>query len=121
MEQDARDGRGAVQQGLPPAERRLRDQRAGRRGDGFFPGGWLPAAERIAQHRLMRETAEAAGRDPDALDYTRWGSLEVDPAGVEAYAAQGVDRLVLGLPAAGLDDQRRLLDEFGRRHGLRAS
>ena len=30
---------------------------------------------------FVNKIAEAAGRDPDALDYTRWGSLEVDPAG----------------------------------------
>jgi probable F420-dependent oxidoreductase len=96
-------------------------RRAGRRGDGFFPGGWLLPAERLAQYRLMRETAEADGRDPDVLEYTRWGSLEVDPAGAAAYAAQGVDRLVVGLPPGDLDEQRSQLDDFARRHGLRAS
>jgi len=94
-------------------------RRAGRRGDGFFPGGWLPPAERIAQHRLMRESAQEAGRNPDVLEYTRWGSLEVGPAGADAYAAQGVDRLVVGLPPGDLDGQRRLLDDFAREHGLR--
>jgi alkanesulfonate monooxygenase SsuD/methylene tetrahydromethanopterin reductase-like flavin-dependent oxidoreductase (luciferase family) len=29
-------------------------RRAGLRGDGFFPGGWLPPAERQRQYELVR-------------------------------------------------------------------
>ena len=46
-------------------------RRAGRRGDGFFPGGRLTPAERLAQIELMRATALAEGRDPGGLEYTR--------------------------------------------------
>jgi probable F420-dependent oxidoreductase len=93
-------------------------RRAGRRGDGFFPGGRLTPAERLAQLELMRKTALAEGRDPDALEYTRWGSIDIEPSGVEAYATQGVDRLVVGTTSTDLDEQLRQLEAFAARHGL---
>jgi probable F420-dependent oxidoreductase len=94
-------------------------RRAGRRGDGFFAGGWLPPAERLAQIELMRATAVAEGRDPKALEYTRWGSIDLEPSGAEAYAAQGVDRLVINTTSADLSEQLRELEAFATRHGLR--
>ncbi len=95
-------------------------RRAGRRGDGYFPGGRLAPAQRVAQLELMRTTAAGQGRDPAALEYTRWGSIDLEPGAVEAYAAQDVDRLILSPPPAGLDDQLRQLEAFATRHGLRA-
>ncbi|GAA3394405.1 TIGR03619 family F420-dependent LLM class oxidoreductase [Cryptosporangium minutisporangium] len=71
-------------------------RRAGRRGNGYFPGGALTPQERVEQLELARAEARGAGRDPDALEYTRWGSIDLEPAQVEAYAAQGVTRLVVG-------------------------
>ena len=67
-------------------------RRAGRLGDGFFPGtGDL--GELID---IMRQTAADAGRDPEAIEVTS-GSARVfgdDPRGaVEELAAQGVDRV----------------------------
>jgi probable F420-dependent oxidoreductase len=94
-------------------------RRAGRRGDGYFPGGRLAPAQRVAQLELMRTTAAGQGRDPAALEYTRWGSIDLEPGAVEAYAAQDVDRLILSPPPAGLDDQLRQLEAFATRHGLR--
>ena len=94
-------------------------RRAGRRGDGFFAGGWLPPAERLAQLELMRTTALAEGRDPKTLEYTRWGSIDLEPSGAEAYAAQGVDRLVINTTSADLSEQLRELEAFATRHGLR--
>jgi probable F420-dependent oxidoreductase len=94
-------------------------RRAGRRGDGYFPGGRVNSAERIAQLELMRATALAQGRDPAALEYTRWGSIDMDRGDVEAYAGQGVDRLVLGTSAGDLTGQLRQLEEFATLHGLR--
>jgi alkanesulfonate monooxygenase SsuD/methylene tetrahydromethanopterin reductase-like flavin-dependent oxidoreductase (luciferase family) len=94
-------------------------RRAGRRGDGFFPGGRLTAAQRVAQIELMRTTARAEGRDPEVLQYTRWGSIDMQPSGVEAYAAQGVDRLVVGTTSADLNEQLRQLEAFATLHGLR--
>jgi Luciferase-like monooxygenase len=53
-------------------------RRAGRRGDGFFPGGRLTPAERVAQIELMHTSALAEGRDPEVLEYTRWGSIDME-------------------------------------------
>lgn len=94
-------------------------RRAGRRGDGFFPGGWLTPAERLAQLELMHATALSEGRDPEGLEYTRWGSIDMERSGPEAYAAQGVDRLVVGTTSADLNEQLRQLETFATRHGLR--
>ncbi len=93
-------------------------RRAGRRGDGFFNGGRLTATERVAQIELMRTTALDEGRDPQALEYTRWGSIDMERSGVEAYAAQGVDRLVVSTTSADLDEQLRRLEAFATLHGL---
>jgi alkanesulfonate monooxygenase SsuD/methylene tetrahydromethanopterin reductase-like flavin-dependent oxidoreductase (luciferase family) len=94
-------------------------RRAGRRGDGFFPGGRLTPAERRAQIELMHTTALAEGRDPEVLEYTRWGSIDLARSGVEAYAAQGVDRLVVGTTSTDLNEQLRQLETFATLHGLR--
>jgi probable F420-dependent oxidoreductase len=94
-------------------------RRAGRRGDGFFPGGRLTPAERLALMDLMRATARAEGRDPTRLEYTRWGSIDMEPGGVESFAAQGVDRLVVSTTSADLDEQLRQIEAFATRHALR--
>lgn len=94
-------------------------RRAGRRGDGFFPGGRLTPDERLAQIELMNTTALAEGRDPEVLEYTRWGSIDMEPGDAEAYAAQGVDRLVVGTTSTDLDEQLRQLEAFATLHGLR--
>jgi probable F420-dependent oxidoreductase len=93
-------------------------RRAGRRGDGFFSGGRLTPAERLAQIELMRATALTEGRDPEVLEYTRWGSIDLDRGDVEAYAAQGVDRLVVGTTSTDLNEQLRQLEAFATLHGL---
>jgi probable F420-dependent oxidoreductase len=93
-------------------------RRAGRRGDGYFPGGRLTPAERIAQIELMRATALAEDRDPEALEYTRWGSIDLEPSSAEAYAAQGVDRLIVSTTSTDLNEQLRQLEAFATLHGL---
>jgi alkanesulfonate monooxygenase SsuD/methylene tetrahydromethanopterin reductase-like flavin-dependent oxidoreductase (luciferase family) len=50
---------------------------AGRRGNGYFAGGMLPEHERDIQIDLARRTAPAAGRNPVAVEYTRWGSIDM--------------------------------------------
>ncbi|MFI6597045.1 TIGR03619 family F420-dependent LLM class oxidoreductase [Nonomuraea sp. NPDC050536] len=75
-------------------------RRAGRRGDGFFPGGALGPEERALQWELARSAAAEAGRDPGALEYTRWGAIDMDSERVEELAAQGVTRIVV---SGGLD------------------
>ena len=107
----------------PPGPRRRIDRaaarRAGRRGDGYFPGGGLAAQERASQLELMRATARAAGRDADALEYTRWESIDMSAADVDAHAANGTTRLVV--PTAWPDEagQRDEISAFADRLGLR--
>src|SRR3954468_23930755 len=93
-------------------------RRAGLRGDGWFPGGWLPPQERAAQWELVRSTAAEAGRDPDRIEHTRWASLETEPDAVEGFARQGVTRLVVGVDATDVDQLRRGLEAFAKRHAL---
>lgn len=93
-------------------------RRAGRRGDGYFPGGRLPAGERARQLELMRAAAAEAGRDPAALEYTRWGSAGLSAADVEAHARNGTTRLVVGPSSPDPAEQRAEISAFADRHGL---
>jgi len=79
----------------------------------------LTPAERLAQIELMHTTALAEGRDPEVLEYTRWGSIDTERSGAEAYAAQDVDRLVVGTTSTDLNEQLRQLEAFATLHGLR--
>lgn len=97
----------------PPAARR-----AGRRGDGYFPGGRLTAAQRASQLELMRATAAEAGRDPAALEYTRWGSIDLFPPDVEAHARNGITRLVVGPASDDPAEQRAEISAFADRLSL---
>ena len=72
-------------------------RRAGRLGDGFFPG--RGSHEELA-HLLsvMRTAAEQAGRDPDAIEITASGAglFGPDPIGeVEKLRALGVHRAII--------------------------
>lgn len=89
-------------------------RRAGRRGDGYFPGGMLAPDERRRQLDLARAAAADAGRNPDALEYTRWGSTSLTQERVEALAAGGVTRLVVS-------GEEQDLTAFAERFGLRAA
>ncbi|HWL44629.1 MAG TPA: LLM class F420-dependent oxidoreductase [Ilumatobacter sp.] len=70
-------------------------KRAGRLGDGFFPGR---SGDRLAELiDIMRQTAADAGRDPEAIEVSAFaeGLLGTDPlAAVGEAAASGVDRLI---------------------------
>jgi alkanesulfonate monooxygenase SsuD/methylene tetrahydromethanopterin reductase-like flavin-dependent oxidoreductase (luciferase family) len=90
-------------------------RRAGRRGDGYFPGGRLTADERAIQAEIMRAAALEAGRDADALEYTRWVSTDLSEADVEAYAENGVTRLVVSVSAADPHDARGEISAFADR------
>jgi len=93
-------------------------RRAGRRGDGYFPGGALDASERAAQMDLARSTAVEAGRSPEALEYTRPGSIDMTIDQVEALAAEGVTRIVVGVTATESDQQREEMSAFAERFAL---
>ncbi|WP_049573912.1 TIGR03619 family F420-dependent LLM class oxidoreductase [Nonomuraea sp. SBT364] len=93
-------------------------RRAGRRGDGYFPGGSLGAEERAAQWELARAAAAEAGRDPDALEYTRFGSIDMPAGRVAELDAQGVTRLVVSSSATDPGEQREQLSAFAGRCGF---
>jgi probable F420-dependent oxidoreductase len=94
-------------------------RRAGRRGDGYFPGGALGPDERSIQWDLARSTAIEAGRSPETLEYTRWGSIDMPIERVEAFAAQGVTRIVVGATTTDPDQQRDEMSAFAQRFALR--
>lgn len=93
-------------------------RRAGRRGDGYFPGGALAPGERDIQLNLARSTAIEAGRSAETLEYTRWGSIDMSTGKVEAFAAQGVTRIVVSATAVEPDRQRDEMSAFAQRFAL---
>ena len=93
-------------------------RRAGRRGDGYFPGGRLTAEQRAEQITVMRAEATAAGRDPAALEYTRWGQIDMTADEVQARASQGVTRLVVGPRSTELAGLQAELSSFAHRLAL---
>jgi probable F420-dependent oxidoreductase len=84
-------------------------KRAGRLGDGFFPGRFRPD-ELEPLLATMRRSAVDAGRDPDSIEVTGGGALDLE--GAKRFADMGVDRLVI--PPLGFDLQtlERALGEF---------
>ena len=94
-------------------------RRAGLRGDGYFPGGRLTAAQRAEQLALARAVAAERGRYSEAFEYTRWGSFDLTEAEVQALGDESVTRIVLSPSATNVDEQRREIGEFAARHRLR--
>jgi probable F420-dependent oxidoreductase len=87
-------------------------RRAGRLGDGFFPArGDLDKLPALID--VMRKAAADAGRDPDAVEITTGGAMDVDTA--RRYEDLGVARLVI--PPLGFDVEtlRTQLADFGER------
>jgi probable F420-dependent oxidoreductase len=88
-------------------------RRAGRLGDGFFPG--RGSGDELAELiRIMRETAVEHGRDPDAIEITSGGdgalgSKALDE--VKRLADLGVSRVIIPPLAFDVDGQR---EQFGR-------
>jgi probable F420-dependent oxidoreductase len=93
-------------------------RRAGLRGDGYFPGGRLTDAERTGQIELMRATAREAGRDPDALEITRWGAIDMTGDDVARHTEAGVTRVVVAPASPDPATQRDQLSAFAAQHGL---
>ncbi|VVJ18176.1 Uncharacterised protein [Amycolatopsis camponoti] len=93
-------------------------RRAGRRGDGFFPGGLLTPDERRRQFALARTAAGEAGRDPDSLQHTRWGSIGMSEEDAETLAGQGVTRVVVSPTSADPDGRREEMAAFAERFAL---
>ncbi|MBF6341207.1 TIGR03619 family F420-dependent LLM class oxidoreductase [Nocardia abscessus] len=93
-------------------------RRAGRRGDGYFAGGMLDDAERELQIELARKTAAEAGRDPAALEYTRWGPSDLSVEQVQQLEEQGVTRILVNLAPGTADEQHDRMSEFAERFDL---
>lgn len=92
-------------------------RRAGRLGDGFFPG---KGSDEELAHLLgvMREAAEKAGRDPDAIEVSVSGSGLFKPdhaERLEALAALGAHRVVIAPLAYDADSAADAYGAFGER------
>jgi probable F420-dependent oxidoreductase len=84
-------------------------RRAGRLGDGFFPGRSTDD-DLVLLLDAMRASAKDAGRDPDAIEVTAGGVMDLD--GVRRFADHGVDRIVLPPLGFDLDTLREQLGRF---------
>ena len=84
-------------------------RRAGRLGDGFFPG--TTDTEHLARILgVMRRAAEEAGRDPSAIEVTSGGAFDAD--GVKRLADLGIHRVLVPPMAFDADGIRRQLGQF---------
>jgi probable F420-dependent oxidoreductase len=83
-------------------------RRAGRLGDGFFPG--RGGDEMVALLDEMRASARAAGRDPDTIEITGGGALDLD--GVKQAADLGVARYLIPPLGWDLETLRKNLGAF---------
>jgi len=73
-------------------------RRAGRLGDGFFPAKHRDLEELVP---IMRAAAEAAGRDPDAIEITTGAARDAE--GRQRLADLGVSRMIMPPPALTVD------------------
>jgi probable F420-dependent oxidoreductase len=84
-------------------------RRAGRLGDGFFPGRSTDE-DLVPLLDEMRRSAKDAGRDPSAIEVTAGGVMDLD--GVRRFADHGVDRIALPPLGFDLDTLREQLGRF---------
>lgn len=92
-------------------------RRAGRLGDGFFPGRGSPdgVSELLG---IMREAALEAGRDPDQIEVTAMGQAALGADALEGVAAMeevGVHRLVIPPLSFDPNEIAGALGSFGER------
>lgn len=80
--------------------------RAGRLGDGFFPG----KGDIVHQLEVMRAAAADAGRDPSLIEVTRGGKPDYDSAG--RLRDHGVARMTVGTMGFDLKTIKAKLGEF---------
>jgi len=83
-------------------------RRAGRLGDGFFPGRSVPDEVKPLL-AIMREEAEKAGRDPASIELTL-GALP-DRGFVEQLLEMGADRIVLAPAGRDVDSVKAGIDQ----------
>jgi probable F420-dependent oxidoreductase len=91
-------------------------QRAGERGDGFFPLG-LSGEALDARWAQVRAFARQAGRDPAAVTLTIGGLLG-DEGAITSALDRGAERVVLSTRSADLGDLRRAMDAAVARASL---
>ncbi len=90
-------------------------RRAGRVGAGFQPLG-LDGDALATRVGEMRAAAIEAGRDPDRIELSLGGLLDVtDEDAIAAAEAKGADRLVLSTRTGDLDDTKRAMSSFAER------
>src|SRR5262249_9318334 len=83
-------------------------RRAGRLGDGHFPGRTEPDLAPLLD--VMRAAARDAGGDPDAIEVTAGGALDLE--GVKRLADLGVSRVIIPPLGFDLDTLRTQLGKF---------
>jgi probable F420-dependent oxidoreductase len=83
-------------------------RRAGRLGDGYFPGAIGPDLSGLLD--VMRAAARDAGRDPDAIEVTAGGALDLE--GVKRLGDLGVSRVIIPPLGFDLDTLRTQLGAF---------
>jgi probable F420-dependent oxidoreductase len=84
-------------------------RRAGRLGNGFFPGR-ASEEELRPLFEAMRASAIDAGRDPDAIELTAGGVFDLD--GVKRFADIGVGRVVIPPLGFDLETLKRTIGDF---------
>ncbi len=77
----------------------------------------LPIADPL--ECLSFVAAATAGRDAGALEYTRWGSIDMTEADVADVAAKGTTRLAVAPASAEESEQRDQISAFAERLNLR--
>ena len=81
----------------------------------LYPGARAGAEQRAGQIEIMRTAAIEAGRDADALEYTRWGTIDMPEADVDADAETGLRGWVVGPSTTDPRDQRDEVSAFAER------
>jgi hypothetical protein len=69
------------------------------------------ASDLKAEILELRALAEEAGRDPDSITVTLYGT-PADPETLDAYSRAGAHRALFGLPSSGADVVLPLLDRY---------
>jgi len=80
--------------------------------DGWMPLTWVDQ-NIIAEIADLHRVAQRVGRDPRTLSVTVFGAPE-DGKGLAAYAEAGVERVLFGLPNAGPQEVKPVLDRLAK-------
>ena len=86
-------------------------RRAGRLGDGYAPLGYHSETDGWEFVEVMREAAEQAGRDPDAIEIVA-GGAGPDVEYTEQLAEHGVDHVFIPCYQPNLDEAKSGLEEI---------